>query len=77
MPRSRRRSRRRRTAARAPVVTVIRAGRLLDVDHGTVLRDQVIVVRGDKIASIEPAPGHVPAGAKSLISRATPCRRAH
>ena len=54
------------------VVTVIRAGRLLDVDQGTVLRDQVIVVRGDKIASIEPAPGHVPAGAKVIdLSRYT------
>jgi imidazolonepropionase-like amidohydrolase len=54
------------------VVTVIRAGRLLDVDHGTVLRDQVIVVRGDKIASIEPAPGHIPAGAKVIdLSRYT------
>jgi imidazolonepropionase-like amidohydrolase len=54
------------------VVTVIRAGRLLDVDHGTVLRDQVIVVRGGTIASIEPAPGHVPAGAKIIdLSRFT------
>src|SRR6185437_12981663 len=53
-------------------VTVIRAGRLLDVDHGTVLRDQVIVVRGDRIVSIEPAPGHVPAGAKVIdLSRYT------
>ena len=41
----------------ATVVTVIRAGRLVDVEKGVVLRDQVIVVRGDKIASIEPAPG--------------------
>ncbi|MEO6209154.1 MAG: hypothetical protein ABIQ10_03400, partial [Gemmatimonadaceae bacterium] len=48
----------------ATVVTVIRAGRLVDVEKGTVLRDQVIVVRGDKIASIEAAPGHIPAGAK-------------
>ena len=46
------------------VVTVIRAGRLVDVDKGVVLRDQVIVVRGDKIASIERAPGHPPAGAR-------------
>ena len=45
------------------VVTVIRAGRLVDVDRGAVLRDQVIVVRGATIASIEPAPGHIPAGA--------------
>src|SRR6476620_2992 len=37
----------------ATIVTVIRAGRLVDVDKGTVLRDQVIVVRGGTIASIE------------------------
>ena len=45
-------------------VTVIHAGRLIDVDAGAVLRDQIIVVRGDRIESIEPAPGHVPAGAR-------------
>jgi imidazolonepropionase-like amidohydrolase len=50
----------------ATVVTVIRAGRLVDVEKGVVLRDQVIVVRGSIIASIEPAPGHVPAGAKVI-----------
>jgi imidazolonepropionase-like amidohydrolase len=53
-------------------VTVIRAGRLVDVDAGAVLRDRVIVVRGGKIASIEAAPGHVPAGAKVIdLSRYT------
>ncbi len=56
----------------ASVVTVIRAGRLLDVDRGTVLRDQLIVVRGAMIVSVEGAPGHVPAGAKMIdLSRYT------
>src|SRR5206468_10428101 len=50
----------------ASVITVIRAGRLVDVEKGAVLRDRIIVVRGDKIASIEPAPGHVPAGARVI-----------
>ena len=50
----------------ATVITAIKAGRLVDVEKGTVLRDQVIIVRGDKIASIEPAPGHIPAGAKII-----------
>jgi imidazolonepropionase-like amidohydrolase len=50
----------------ATVVTAIKAGRLVDVERGTVLHNQVIVVRGDKIASIEPAPGHIPAGAKII-----------
>ena len=54
------------------VVTVIRAGRLVDVEAGTVLRDRVIVVRGDKIVSIEGAPGRIPAGARVIdLSRFT------
>jgi imidazolonepropionase-like amidohydrolase len=47
-------------------VTAIRAGWLVDVDAGKVLRDRVILVRGEKIASIEAAPGHIPAGAKVI-----------
>jgi Imidazolonepropionase and related amidohydrolases len=47
-------------------VTAVRAGWLVDVEGGKVLRDQVIVVRGDKIVSVEAAPGHVPAGAKVI-----------
>lgn len=54
------------------VVTAIRAGWLVDVEAGQVLRDQVIVVRGSTIASIEAAPGHIPAGAKVIdLSRYT------
>jgi imidazolonepropionase-like amidohydrolase len=53
-------------------VTAIRAGWLVDVEAGKVLRDQMIVVRGDKIVSVESAPGHVPAGAKVIdLSRYT------
>jgi imidazolonepropionase-like amidohydrolase len=48
------------------VVTAVRAGWLVDVEAGKVLRDQVIVVRGDRIVSVEAAPGHVPAGAKVI-----------
>ena len=56
----------------ATIVTAIKAGRLVDVEKGTILRDQVIIVRGDKIASIEPAPGHIPAGARIIdLSRYT------
>ena len=47
-------------------VTAIRAGWLVDVDAGKVLRDQLIVVRGDRIVSVEAAPGHVPKGAKTI-----------
>ena len=44
-------------------VTAVRAGWLVDVDAGKVLRDRVIIVRGTSIVSIEAAPGHIPAGA--------------
>jgi imidazolonepropionase-like amidohydrolase len=33
-------------------VTVVRAGRLIDSDSGNVLRDQTIIIRGDKIAEV-------------------------
>jgi imidazolonepropionase-like amidohydrolase len=47
-------------------VTAVRAGWLVDVDAGNVLRDRVIIVRGSRIVSVEPAPGHIPAGAKII-----------
>jgi len=46
-------------------VTVVKAGKLIDVDTGTVLTDQVIVIRGDKIAAVgKRLP--VPAGANVI-----------
>ncbi|MBK5186658.1 MAG: amidohydrolase family protein [Gemmatimonadaceae bacterium] len=54
------------------VVTAIRAGWLVDVEAGKVLRDRVILVRGDRIVSVDAAPGHIPAGAKVIdLSRYT------
>ena len=47
-------------------VTAVRAGWLVDVEAGKVLRDRVILVRGEKIVSVEAAPGHIPAGAKVI-----------
>src|SRR5207244_5504552 len=41
-------------------VTVVKAGRLIDVDAGAVLTDQVIIIRGDKITNVGkglPIPG--------------------
>ena len=53
-------------------VTAVRAGWLVDVEAGKVLRDRVILVRGDKIVSVDAAPGHIPAGAKIIdLSRYT------
>jgi len=39
-------------APSAPPVTVIRAGKLIDVDAGNVLSNQMIVVRGGKVEAI-------------------------
>ena len=56
----------------SPEVTAIRAGRLVDVESGVVRRDQLIVIRGDRIEAIQPGATHPPAGAKLIdLSRYT------
>lgn len=51
----------------ADEVTVIRAGKLVDVVAGTVLKDQAIVITGERITSVGPiASVKVPAGAKVI-----------
>src|SRR4051812_3147845 len=48
-------------------VTVIRAGKLVDVVAGTVLKDQTIVITGERITSVGPsAAAQVPAGARLI-----------
>lgn len=49
----------------ADVVTAIRAGKLIDVDAGRVLADQIVLVRGTKIAAVGAAL-NVPRGAKII-----------
>jgi imidazolonepropionase-like amidohydrolase len=50
----------------------IRAGRLVDVERGEVRRDQVLVIRGDRIVAVQPASSRIPAGARTIdLSRAT------
>jgi imidazolonepropionase-like amidohydrolase len=44
----------------------IRAGRLVDVDKGEVRRDQVILVRGERIEAVQAASTKVPAGARVI-----------
>src|SRR5574340_1720263 len=45
-------------AAAAPVqVTLIRAGRLIDVRTGQVLENQAILIEGDRIQEVGPAAG--------------------
>ncbi|MCJ9430652.1 metal-dependent hydrolase family protein [Kordiimonas marina] len=50
---------------RAADVTVIHAGKLIDVEKGQVLKDQMITVEGDRITAVAPWHG-APAGAKIL-----------
>ena len=49
----------------APVVAV-RAGRLVDVERGEIRRDQLIVVRGDRIEAVLPGSARPPAGARVI-----------
>ncbi len=58
--------------ARAQEPIAIHAGRLVDVERGQVLRDQLVLVRGAKIESVQPWPAKPPAGARVIdLSRAT------
>jgi imidazolonepropionase-like amidohydrolase len=50
-------------AKAAPKVTVIHAGRLLDVKTGKIATNQAITIEGDKIVSIGPATAAAPTGA--------------
>lgn len=50
-------------AQTAPATTVIRAGKLIDVDAGRVLAHQVLVVREGKIVSVGAANSAIPTGA--------------
>ena len=53
-------------------VTVIRAGRLVDVNKGETLRDQLIVIRGERIETIQPGSAKLPSGARVVdLSRYT------
>ena len=55
------------TLAAPPPDTYIRAGHLLDVRSGKILSNQIIVIHGDKIASIAPADQvQIPAGANVI-----------
>ncbi len=53
-------------------LVAIRAGRLVDVEKGEVRRDQVIVIRGDRIEAVQAASAKLPAGARVIdLSRYT------
>lgn len=58
--------------ASAQELTAIRAGRLVDVERGEVRRDQVILVRGERIEAVQAASARIPAGARVVdLSRHT------
>lgn len=56
----------------AQTITAIRAGRLVDVEKGQVRRDQLVLVRGEHVESVQPGSAKVPAGARVIdLSRYT------
>jgi imidazolonepropionase-like amidohydrolase len=58
--------------AHSQELVAVRAGRLVDVDRGQVLRDRLILIRGDKIEAVEPWPAKPPGGSRLVdLSRAT------
>jgi imidazolonepropionase-like amidohydrolase len=60
------------SAAAAQGVTVIRAGRLVDVERGEVRRDQLLLIRDERIEAIRPGSDKIPAGARVIdLSRYT------
>ena len=60
------------TGAPAQELVAIRAGRLVDVERGEIRRDQLIVVRGERIESVQPAGSKPPPGARLIdLSRHT------
>ncbi len=54
------------TALAAQEVTAIRAGRLVDVEQGKVLQNQVVLVQGEKIVAVQPAGAAIPRGARVI-----------
>jgi imidazolonepropionase-like amidohydrolase len=60
------------SGAAAQGVTAIRAGRLVDVERGEVRRDQLLLIRGERIEAIRPGSDKIPAGARVIdLSRYT------
>jgi len=49
-----------------PQVVAIRAGRLVDVEKGVILRDQVVLIRGERIEAVQPASAAIPRDARII-----------
>ena len=50
----------------AQELTAIRAGRLVDVERGTVLLNQVVLIRGERVEAVQPASTAIPRGARVI-----------
>lgn len=60
------------STASAQDLVAIRAGRLIDVEQGRVLTNQVILIRGEMIDAVQPASTSIPRGARIIdLSRYT------
>ncbi len=53
------------TTSLAAQVTVVKAGRLVDTEHGTVATSQIVIIRDGKIEEVGPSLA-IPAGAKVI-----------
>jgi imidazolonepropionase-like amidohydrolase len=51
---------------RAQELTAIRAGRLVDVEAGKVLTNRIVIIRGERVESVQPAGASPPAGARVI-----------
>jgi len=59
-------------ALQAQELTIVRAGRLVDVDQGRVLTNQQVLIRGDRIEAVQSASAPSPKGARVIdLSRFT------
>ncbi len=54
------------SAVAAQGLTAIRAGRLVDAERGEVHRDQLVLLRGERIESVQPGSAKIPAGARVI-----------
>lgn len=52
--------------AAPPELVAVKAGRLVDVDHGVILRDQVVLIRGARIEAVQPASAPIPKGSRVI-----------
>lgn len=52
--------------AASPELVAVKAGRLVDVDHGVILRDQVVLIRGERIEAVQPASAPIPKGSRVI-----------